>query len=131
MMFMSRKNKLIYWISTIWLSFGMVSTGVFQIIQYEEAIENLLKMGIPMYIIITVGVWKILGVIFILIPKFKLIKEWAYAGFIFLTTGAIFSHFAVGDELFNFFGPTLLLVLTIISWYFRPEDRKIKISLTE
>lgn len=128
---MSRKNKLIYWISTIWLSFGMVTTGFFQIIQYEEAIKNLVEMGIPMYIIITVGVWKILGVIFILIPKFKLIKEWAYAGFIFLTTGAIFSHYAVGDEAINFFGPTLLLVLTIISWYFRPQDRKIKISLTE
>ena len=34
---------------------------------------------------------KLLGVIVVLIPKYPLIKEWAYAGFIFVMTGAIFS----------------------------------------
>ena len=31
----------------------------------------------------------------------------------------------MGDDAKELFGPTLLLILTIVSWYFRPEDRKI------
>jgi hypothetical protein len=53
------------------------------------------------------------------------LKEWAYAGFFFIMTGAIFSHLASGDEAKEFFGPTLLLVLTVVSWYFRPAERKL------
>jgi len=53
------------------------------------------------------------------------LKEWAYAGFFFAMSGALFSHFAAGDTAKDFFGPSLLLVLTIISWYFRPAERKV------
>jgi hypothetical protein len=71
------------------------------------------------------GVWKILGAAAVLIPKFPLVKEWAYAGFFFVMSGAVFSHLAVGDGAMEFFGPVLLLILTFVSWYFRPADRKI------
>jgi hypothetical protein len=72
-----------------------------------------------------IGVWKILGVIAILIPGFKLVKEWAYAGFFFVMSGAVFSHIASGDSL-NALGPaSVLLLLVVVSWYFRPADRKI------
>jgi len=54
-----------------------------------------------------------------------LLKEWAYAGFFFAMSGAILSHLACGDAAKEYFGPVLLLVLTIVSWYFRPESRKI------
>ena len=70
------------------------------------------------------GVWKILGVIAILIPKYPLLKEWAYAGFFFAMSGAIISHIAIGDSILKILPPLLLLVLTVISWYFRPENKK-------
>jgi uncharacterized membrane protein YphA (DoxX/SURF4 family) len=82
-------------------------------------------LGYPSYLLTILGVWKILGVIAVLIPKFPVLKEWAYAGFIFTMTGAVISHLIVGDAATNLFGPVLLLVLTTVSWYFRPEDRKI------
>lgn len=81
-------------------------------------------LGYPIYFLKLLGIWKILGVIAVLIPKFPLLKEWAYAGFFFAMSGAIFSHAAVGDSGKEFFGPVLLIVLTIISWYFRPASRK-------
>lgn len=40
-------------------------------------------IGYPLYFLYIIGVWKILGVMAILIPQFKLVKEWAYAGFFF------------------------------------------------
>jgi len=122
---MKKRDKIIYWIATIWLSLGMVSTGIVQIIQMEQEVEKMITLGFPSYFLTIIGVWKLLGVLAILVPKFPLVKEWAYAGFFFLMTGAVFTHFAVGDAAVEYFGPTLLLVLTIISWYFRPADRKI------
>ena len=60
-----------------------------------------------------------------LIPKFPVLKEWAYAGFLFAMTGAAFSHIAVGDPVKELVPSLLLLVLTVVSWYFRPAGRKI------
>jgi hypothetical protein len=122
---MQKRDKIIYWISTIWLSLGMASTGVVQISQMKDEVQKMSLLGYPSYFLVIVGVWKLLGVIIVLIPKYPLIKEWAYAGFFFVMTGAIFSHLAVRDEAIEYFGPVLLVVLTIVSWYFRPLNRKL------
>ena len=61
----------------------------------------------------------------ILIPRFTLVKEWAYAGFFFAMSGAVFSHIALGDPMKEIAPSLVLLILVVLSWYFRPEDRKI------
>ena len=122
---MTKKAKITYWIATIWLALGMLSTGIVQLMHIEEEVVMMNRLGYPAYFLTIIGVWKILGVIAILIPKFPLVKEWTYAGFFFVMSGAIFSHAAVGDAAKDFFGPGLLIVLTIISWYFRPAERRV------
>lgn len=122
---MTKRNKIIYWIATIWLALGMTSTGIVQIIKLKEEVDMMTHLGYPLYFLTILGVWKILGVIAILIPKYPLLKEWTYAGFFFAMSGAVFSHLSVGDDAIALFGPTLLIVLTILSWYFRPGDRKV------
>ena len=122
---MNKRNKIIYWVSTSWLSLGMISTGIVQIIHQEEEVQKMTSMGYPMYFLTIIGAWKILGAVAILIPNYPLLKEWAYAGFFFLMTGAILSHLAVRDNAAGYFGPALLLFLTIISWHYRPVERKI------
>ncbi len=121
---MSKRNKIIYWIATVWLALGMVSTGIVQLIQLKEETEMMTRLGYPSYLLSIIGVWKILGVAAVLVPKFPLLKEWAYAGFFFVMSGAVLSHFAIGDGAKELFGPVLLLVLTFVSWYFRPVNRK-------
>lgn len=122
---MSKKIIIIYWIATLWLALGMVSTGIVQIIKMEEEVLNFNKLGYPTYLMTIIGIAKILGVIAIVSPKFPILKEWAYAGFTFTMSGAIISHIVVQDELTSLFGPTLLLVLTFISRHFRPESRRV------
>lgn len=122
---MNKRNKIIYWIATIWLSLGMLSTGIVQLIQMDEEVAKMKLLGYAPYFLSLIGVWKILGVIAILLPRFPLLKEWAYAGFFFLMSGAIVSHLAMGDEAKELFGPGLLLLLTLTSWYFRPAGRKV------
>lgn len=122
---MKKRDKIIYWVATLWLALGMTSSGIVQIIRLDEEVEMMTRLGYPDYFMTIIGVWKMLGVITVLIPKFTLLKEWAYAGFFFAMSGAIISHFAVADQAIEFFGPTLLLILTVVSWYFRPAERKI------
>ena len=88
-------------------------------------VYGITHLGYPIYSLTILGVWKILGVVAVLIPKFPLLKEWAYAGFFFVMTGAAFSHIAVGDPMKELVPSLLLLVLTVVSWYFRPAHRKI------
>ena len=123
----TKRDKIIYWIATVWLALGMISTGGVQIFKGKTGaggVDSVTHLGYPLYFLTILGIWKILGVIAILIPKFPLLKEWAYAGFFFAMTGAALSHIAAGttNEIF----PSLLLVaLTVVSWYFRPADRKV------
>lgn len=121
---MTKRNKIIYWIATIWLSLGMTVPGMVQLLRVEEEVKMMTHLGYPVYFLTILGIWKLLGVIAILVPKFPLVKEWAYAGFFFAMSGAVFSHVALGDEAKDLFGPVLLLVLTVVSWYFRPANRK-------
>ena len=122
---MTKRNKIIYWIATVWLALGMSATGIVQLLRGEKEVAVMARLGYPAYFLTILGIWKILGVIAILIPKFTLLKEWAYAGFFFAMTGAVFSHIAAESGAIEFFGPSLLLVLTVVSWYFRPANRKV------
>ena len=122
---MTKRNKIIYWVATLWLALGMVSTGVVQFLKMKEEVDLFNRLGYPIYFLTILSIWKILGVVAVLIPKFPMLKEWAYAGFFFAMSGAVFSHLASGSGAADYFGPILLIVLTITSWYFRPADRKL------
>jgi len=129
---MTKRNKITYWISTIWLALGMLATGALQLFKAKAegavappGVYGITHLGYPVYFLTILGVWKILGVVALLIPKFPLLKEWAYAGFFFAMSGAVFSHIASGDSMTQNVPALLLLILTVISWYFRPADRKI------
>jgi uncharacterized membrane protein YphA (DoxX/SURF4 family) len=121
----TKRNKIIYWIATIWLALGMVATGIVQLLKMKEEEARMAQLGYPLYLLTILAIWKILGTITVLIPKFPILKEWAYAGFFFAMSGAVLSHVASGSESKELFGPMLLLILTFVSWYFRPVGRKI------
>jgi hypothetical protein len=121
---MKKRDKIIYWVSTIWLALGMFSTGLVQLLRKKEDVDVITNLGYPVYLLTILGVWKILGVIAVLMPKFPLLKEWTYAGFFFAMSGAIFSHIASGAPVTEIFPSLLLLTLAVVSWYFRPVSRK-------
>ena len=124
---MTKRNKIIYWGATLWLALGMVSTGAVQLLKVKTGsggLDSVVHLGYPVYLLTILGVWKLLGVVAVLIPKYPLLKEWAYAGFFFAMSGAIYSHVALGDPVTEILPAVLLLALTLVSWYFRPADRK-------
>jgi uncharacterized membrane protein len=118
--------KIIYWVTTGLLALGMLLSGLQQIFHTKQMVDIITPLGYPLYFMYIIGVWKILGVIVILAPRMKLLKEWAYAGFFFVMTGAVVSHLAIGDDsLKGIIGPLMQAIFIILSWYFRPAGRKI------
>ena len=122
---MTKRAKFIYWIATIFLAFGMLAGGVQQMLQTGGYVDIAGQLGYPLYLLSILGVWKVLGVVALLVPKAPLLKEWAYAGFFFAMSGAVVSHMAMGQPVHEVIPSFVLLVVTLISRYFRPADRKI------
>ena len=123
---MVKRNKIIYWIATALLAFGMLGSGFAQVFHAKEMVDLVVPLGYPLYFLNIIGAWKILAVIVILLPGFKLAKEWAYAGLFFVMTGALLSHLASGDySIKDLIGPIMQTIFIILSWYFRPSDRRV------
>jgi len=123
---MTQKSKTIwYWIITILLSFCLFSGGLAQALQVKGVVDGFKPLGYPNYFISIIGIWKVLGIIAILIPGFKLLKEWAYAGLFFTMTGAVISHIAANDIHAQIVAPIVLAIFVVLSWYLRPDNRKI------
>ncbi len=122
---MTKTHKIVYWVATVWLSLGMLSSAIVQLLRVPEGVQSVTHLGYPAYLLSILSVWKILGVAAILAPKLPLVKEWAYAGFFFVASGALISHITMGDPVGEIFPSVLLLTLTVVSWYFRPASRRL------
>ena len=122
---MPKQHNLLYWLSTGLLAFGMAAQGVAQLLHTQGYVDILTHLGYPVYFLTLIGLWKLLGVAAILMPRVALLKEWAYAGFFFVMSGAAFSHLAAGDSVATLAPAAVLLGLLVASWYLRPQNRKI------
>lgn len=126
---MNKKNQIIYWVSTGLLCLGMLAGGLAQLFQAKPNVDGIMRLGYPLYFLAILGTWKLLGVVALLIPKRPVLKEWAYAGFFFAMTGAVLSHMLSGESFTTYLAPLVFAMLTVISWYFRPADRKLTSAL--
>lgn len=120
-----KKNRIVYWAATGLLAFGMLAQGISQVLQAKGYVDMLSHLGYPLYFLSIIGAWKILGVAAILVPGRPLLKEWAYAGFVFVMSGAAFSHLAAGDSPDTLIPALVLLPLIVVSWAYRPASRKL------
>jgi uncharacterized membrane protein YphA (DoxX/SURF4 family) len=115
-----------YWICTVLIALAFLSGGIGQLLRSPQTVEGITHLGYPVYFLIILGVWKILGGITVLVPGFPLLKEWAYAGMIFDLTGASASHLAAGDDVRHILVPLVLAALVAGSWALRPEGRRLQ-----
>ncbi|SMY01924.1 DoxX family protein [Brevibacterium antiquum] len=129
---MSRTKSVIYWTTTGILAAGLLGSGIQQLLRTEAegAIAppyawGIVQLGYPAYLLTILGIWKIVGAVAILVPKFPIVKEWAYAGIVLLLTGALFSHLAVGHSWVELLPALGLLALAAASWYLRATPRRI------
>ena len=120
----SRSRAIAYWITTALVAAESAVSGVMEIPRLSPFIEVMTRLGYPAYFSVILGVWKVLAVAAILVPRFPRLKEWAYAGLFFNMTGAVASHFAVGDAPTMLVAPTIFAGLVIASGALRPPARR-------
>src|SRR5258705_2810524 len=120
----TKAKNIAYWTTTILIAFFIGSGGVAQVAQYLGNPHGVVPvLGYPMYFFAILGVWKVLGAIAILVPRFPRLKEWAYAGIFFDLTGAAASCAAVGGDgayPFHVPAPPILAVFTVALLGLRP-----------
>ncbi|MWB92846.1 DoxX family protein [Flavobacterium sp. GA093] len=125
-----KKAKIIFWVTTIII---FLFEGVMPALtsQSELAKEGIRHLGYPEYFGNALVVFKILGVLALVIPQVpKNVKEWAYAGFGFDFIFASISHFAVDGAVFLSFFPLIFLVILAISYtYYHKIERYKNIAL--
>lgn len=86
-----KTTKIIYWTSTILFAGFMAFSAIPDIMMSADAVDFIVKLGYPEYFIPFIGVAKVLGSVALLIPSFKRIKEWAYAGLFYDLIAATYS----------------------------------------
>jgi hypothetical protein len=87
-----KTTKIIYWGTTLLFAGFMIFSAIPDIFMDNGAKEFMKHLGYPEYIMPFIGIAKFLGSIAILMPGFRKIKEWAYAGLFFDLAGAVYSN---------------------------------------
>lgn len=104
---------IIYWATTGIVSAAMVMSGVMYLSHNPQIENGFPALGYPVYLIPFLGTLKLLGAIALLLPRFKMLNEWAYAGFAFCFLGATWTHLSTHTP---FMAPLLFLIVLFISY---------------
>jgi hypothetical protein len=121
----SSMTRVAYWVCTGLIAFFIGSGGLAYALQVPDVVQGVVALGFPVHFVVLLGVWKVLGSIAILMPRFPLLKEWAYAGIMFDLTGAASASVATGGEWWHVGAPLSIAVLVAASWAFRPRSRRL------
>ncbi|EQA35905.1 DoxX-like family protein [Leptospira inadai serovar Lyme str. 10] len=116
-------KSIVYWIATSLIAANYMFGGVIYLSRNAEVAAGMSQLGYPLYFALILGFWKILGAIAIVVPRFPLVKEWAYAGMVFNLTAAAASNAFVGNAVVHIITPLIALVLVAASWALRPASR--------
>jgi hypothetical protein len=117
-----------YWVLTVTAAAELLVGAEWDLTRRPDVVQLVTHLGYPTYVLTILGIWKVLAVIAWLVPGFPRLKEWAYAGVFFETTGAAASHIASGNKLIEAIGPLILAALGMASWALRPQSRRCTVA---
>ena len=92
----TKTTKIIYWAGSIFMSLWFAASGFFELTKNPVVWDITQQLGYPPHFIYILGVFKISGVLILLLPNRLLrLKEWVFAGMFFDILFAFFSKVAV------------------------------------
>ena len=102
--------NIYYWISVGLILFFIVPGSIMNIMNHPDWVEVFNMLGYPLYLLPFLGVAKLSACVVIVLPFFKRLKEWAYAGLFFDLVGATYSGLMVGG-----FDPQMTIMFVAIA----------------
>lgn len=111
-----KRAKIIYWITTGIIAFMMTYSAYAYLTDgaLEQAFQHL---GYPSYFRIELAIAKLIGVVLLLTPLARSVKEWTYAGFAITFVSAFIAHAASGDPVSARVAPIVMLAVLGVSYY--------------
>ncbi len=116
-------RKVAYWASTI-IAAAMLGFALSYLTGSPQVVDGFNHLGYPQHLRLVLGVVKPAAAVVLLLPGFRLLKEWAYAGAAFAWLMAFIAHWQAGDGMRSFM-PLALLVFLIVSYLTRPASRRL------
>jgi uncharacterized membrane protein YphA (DoxX/SURF4 family) len=114
-----------YWVTTALVVFELALGGIWDILRVPQVRGLIERLGYPQYFLVILGIWKLLGAVALVIPRFPRLKEWAYAGVVFDLTGAVASLLASGFmDAGTIAYPLIMTGVAVVSWALRPTSRR-------
>lgn len=108
-------KTILYWVTTVLTAFILLSGGWWLMFNSQfTAVQNA-SLSLPGYFWQILGFYKLLGGIAVLLPRFPLMKEWAYAGIAFNLSGACACRVLTGDSAGHIVAPLVVFGLAMIS----------------
>ena len=124
--FSSRSHIIAYWVTTALVVSELALGGVWDILRVPQVRGLIERLGYPLYFLVILGIWKLLGAVALVIPRFPRLKEWAYAGVVFDLTGAVASLLASGFiDAGTLAYPITMTGVAVTSWALRPPSRRL------
>ena len=124
--FGSRYRTIAYWVTTALVVFELAMGGVWDVLRVSQVRDLIERLGYPQYFLVILGIWKLLGAVALVIPRFPRLKEWAYAGVLFDLTGAVASLSASGLMIAGTLAyPIVMIGVAVASWALRPPSRRL------
>jgi hypothetical protein len=119
-----RRRAVVYWVVSLPVLAETAAGIQWDFARNPTVVEVLDRIQFPDYMADVLGSTKILALAAVLAPGLPRLKEWAYAGLVFVYFGAAVCHVAVGDDLGGILTPAILGVITLASWALRPPSRR-------
>ncbi len=126
---MEKFIKILYWIATIGFCVIMLFSAQMYFTKTEIVKGFMKSFSYPTYIVIPLGICKVLGVITILTNFNAKLKEWTYSAFFFEILLAFFAHYMNGDGQQS--GAILAMVLLLTSYFSSAKARPNNVKIYE
>lgn len=120
-----RVRTIGYWLFTLLLVYENAAGFVWGVLNIEYTRVTLAHLGYPHYFEDILGTWQLACAAALIVPRFPLVKEWAYAGAFFNYSSAVISHLSVGDSGDRCAPAFVFAVVAVCSWALRPPDRRL------
>jgi hypothetical protein len=118
-------KSIAYWVTTGLVGFAMFSGGISELLRQPETLDGMKQLGYPVYFVMLLGFWKLLGSLVLVAPGLPRLKEWAYAGIFFNMTGAAVSHLVCQSAAWHVAVTLGLAAIVTASWALRPPNRSV------
>lgn len=112
----SKTTSILYWVTTILFGGFMLVDGLSGILRVEQGKEIMIHLGFPIYFLTITGVAKVLGALALFQPRFRILKEWAYAGFTINFIGAFLVRIFTHDSVVLVVSPLLFLIVMFVTY---------------